>query len=487
MGQLVKYLRASVWLIPLLVTASLTAAGDQRLVHAAKQQDREVIRALLSQEVDVNATQPDGATALHWAAHWDDLETANLLLRAGAQAQVANAYYAVTPLSLACTNGSTAMVELLLNAGASANATLSTGETVLMTASRTGIVDVVRALLAHGADVNAVDGWSGQTALMWAVAEEHPEVVRVLVEHGADIAARSTGGFTPLLFAARQQDQEAVRLLLAAGADVNEVAADGSAALLVATVRGQLAVATLLLDHGADANEIGAGYTALHWAAGSWPTIMTGANGIAPEANGIVTDEDGWILLAGLRTGKLEFVKALLAHGANPNARLVKPPRSGGIGGGFRRSLVGATPFLLAAMAGEVAVMRTLVDDGADPQFGTEDNTTPLMQAAGLGRDLSISFVTEDSALEAVKLALTLGADVNAANNNGDTALHGAAFIKSNALVQLLVDTGAQVNAKNRRGETPLTVAEQVAQGGSRVRAQVRTSTGDLLRKLGGL
>ena len=410
---------SSLWVAGLTINSS--ADGDHRLVQAAKQGESDTLRTLLKEGVDVNATQPDGATALHWAAHWDDLEMAQLLISAGARANVANVYYGVTPLSLACTNGSAPMARLLLNAGADANATQSTGETVLMTAARTGNVDVVKALLTHGAEVNAVHPARGQTALMWAAAEEHPAVIRVLVEHGAEVATRSTGGFTPLLFAARQANEESVRVLLAAGADVNQPAADGSAPLVVATVRGRTAIATLLLERGADANGAGAGYTALHWAAGSWPTILSGINGI-------VSDDDEWSTMAGLKGNKLEFVRTLLAHGADPNARIVKAPPRVGIGGAFRGSLVGATPFLLAAMAGDVAVMHTLVDHGADPHLGTRQNVTPLMTAAGMGNEVSVSFVTENVALDAVKFVLSLGADINAANDEGDTALHGAAF-----------------------------------------------------------
>src|SRR4030095_7593999 len=207
--------------------ANAAAEEARLLMEAAKQRRGDEARMLLKQGVNVNATQPDGATALHWAAHWDDLEVAGLLIRAGANPHIGNEHYGVTPLSLACTNGSAPMARMLLNAGASANATQSIGETALMTASRVGNVDVVKELLAHGANVNAVHRGSGQTAIMWAAAEEHPEGVRALVEQGADVRARSTGGFTPLSFAARQGNEQSVRLLLTAGADVNQPAGDG--------------------------------------------------------------------------------------------------------------------------------------------------------------------------------------------------------------------------------------------------------------------
>lgn len=484
---------SSWWMVVLLSVVSLAASSDRRLVQAVKQRDHEALRALLKQQVDVNVPQADGATALHWAAHWDDADTADQLIQAGAKVNVANDY-GVTPLLLACTNGSAAMVGTLLKAGADPNAARSTGETPLMTCARTGNVAAVRALLAHGADVSAKELSQEHTALMWAVAEKHREVARTLIEHGADVQARSNGGFTPLLFAAREGDLEPARMLLAAGAKVNEAASDGSTALLVATVRGHAALATFLLHQGADPNADGTGYTALHWAAGAWATQLTGPFGIVTER------DDEWHTLGGLQAGKLELVKALLAHGANPNARLEKEPLQFGFSNArFKVNLAGATPFLLAALACDVSVMRVLAANGADPGLGTKGaavsggsggieragSTTPLMVAAGIGRVPNESFVTESSTIEAVKLVLDLGADVNAVNSAGDTALHGAAHIRSATLVQLLVDNGARLNVKNKLGLTPLMVAEGsghsenpgLGSGGS---------TGALLRKLGG-
>ena len=467
------------WSMTLLLSmVSLAASSDLRLVEAAKKHDTKALRALLKQQADVNTPQADGATALHWAARWDDLETVDLLIRAGAQVNAANDY-GVTPLSLACTNRNAAMVEDLLKAGADPSAALSTGETVLMTAARTGNVDVVKALLARGADVTAKEPWRGQTALMWAVSEKHRNVVQVLIEHGADVHARSKSGFTPLLFAAREGDLDTVRMLLAAGANVNEAASDGSSVLLVATVRGDAALAAFLLDQSADPNADGAGYTALHWAAGSWETTLTGGLGF-----GITAQSGEWSTLSGLRgQEKLELVRALLAHGANPNARLAKnPPRLGF--SLFRLKLAGATPFVLAAMSGDASVMRLLAQAGADPRLTMNDGTTPLMVAAGLGRVVNESRVTESSALEAVKLAVELGGDVNAANESGDTALHGVASQGADTIVQFLVDKGAKVNVNNKVGETPLMIAE------GKVRLSSTNtfykSTAGLLRKLGG-
>jgi ankyrin repeat protein len=459
------------------------AAPDRRLVEAAKKQDREGVQVLLKQRVDVNIAQPDGATALHWAAHWDDLATAERLVAAGANVQAANSY-GVTPLALAAGNASAAMVALLLNAGADPNTARSSGETPLMTAARTGNVDVVKALLAKGADVQAKEPGADQTALMWAVSERHRAIVRVLLDSGADVNARSKGGFTPLLFAARAGDLDAARMLLSANANVNDTAPDGSSALLVATVRGNSGVAMLLLDRGADPNTNSAGYTALHWAAGTWETELTGPNGISTQP------DDEWGTLAGLRTGKLELVKSLLAHGADPNAQLTKtPPRVGYSQLQVEHRVVGvnvyggATPFLLAAVAGDTEVMRVLVAGGADPLRTSADKTTPLMVAAGLGRYMAESRVSEQKALDTVKLAVEFGGDVNAVNESGNTALHGAAHTKSNTIVQFLVDHGAALNIKNKRGQTPLMIADTIRAGSATVASH--TETGDLLRKLG--
>jgi ankyrin repeat protein len=481
-------------MVLLLSVASSAAGSDRRLVEAVKHQQKDTVRALLKEQVDVNTPEADGATALHWAAFWNDWDTASALIRAGAHPNTANDY-GVTPLSLACSNASPAMVETLLKAGANPNAVLSTGETILMTCARTGNVDAVNALLVHGANVNAKEPWQDQTALMWAVAAKHAKVAETLIAHRADIHARSKvraglnniyvaagaadrgrrapeGGFTPLLFAAREGSLEAARMLIAAGADVNEAAADGSTPLLVATVRGHVDLVSELLDQGADPNADGAGYTALHWAAGAWETELTGAGGIATER------DDEWRALRGLPTGKLELVNTLLARGANPNAQIVKTPPRFGFGGGSRVT-IGATPFLLAAMAGDTSVMRVLVAGGADPGLATKDGTTPVMVAAGFGR-FPESTVTESRAIEAVALALELGGDVNAVNAAGDTALHGAASISADETIRWLVDHGARVNVKNKRGQTPLTVAL-----GTSIRA-ASTSTVELLRKLGG-
>jgi ankyrin repeat protein len=466
------------WAQCLLVAAVLplgAADPDRRLPDAARRQDRAAVRALVRDRADVNGRLPDGATALHWATHWDDVETVELLISAGADVNAANDF-GVTPLSMACAAANVSIAEALMQAGANPNAPISSQETPLMTAARTGSVPLVRALLARGADVHASESARGQTALMWAASEQHVEVIRLLIAAGASPSARSTAGFTPLMFAARGSNLDVASALVDGGANVNDVAADGTTALVVATVRGHVDVAKFLLGQGADPNASGTGYTALHWAAGSWETELTGPRGIAADR-----DEE-WASLSGLGSRKLELVGALLAHGANPDVRVTKPPPK--VGFSVARPMIGATPFFLAAMAGDAAVMRALAKAGADGTMAANDRTTPLMIAAGVSRVLAESRVTAQNTLEAVTAAWELGGDVNAVNAAGDTALHGAAHIRADAVVRFLVEKGAELSVKNKRGETPLMVSERSIAAGS-APVYMRTSTGDLLRELG--
>ena len=468
------------WLGLAVITS---AAGDRRLVDATRRGDRDTVRTLLDQRVDVNGRAPDGATALHWAAQHDDAELVRLLVRAGADVNAANDF-GVTPLSLASTNGSTATTALLLERGADPNRATASGETPLMTAARSGALAVVQALLDSGAAIDGRERVRGQTALMWAISERHTAVVRLLLARGADARAKSTSGYTPLLFAARVGDRESARLLLDAGAPANDAAPDGTSALLTAVVRGHTPLAIDLLERGADANAAGPGYTALHWAAGSWETEMTGPNGIETRT------EPEWAALGGVPDGKADLVRALLAHGANPNAIMAKvPPRVGYTQLVVEHRVAGtspyveATPFLLAAMAGDATVMQLLVEGGADAKRTSKDGTTALMLAAGLGRYMAESHVTPARARAAVEYALAQHIDINAANENGNTALHGAAFIQADEIVELLVRRGATISVKNARGQTPLTLADTVRAGSATVAG--RTKTGDLLRALG--
>ena len=461
----------------LLVAAPVAAApaDDLSLVEAARQQHTAAVRTLLADGATVDASRPDGVTALHWAAQWDDAEIAGLLIDAGANPDSAD-QYGVTPLALACTNGSSEMVGRLLDAGADAGAAQSNGETALMTCARTGVRGTVDRLVAAGADVNASEVHHGQTALMWAAWEGHTEVVEGLIEHGADVDARTTTGYTALLLAARDAYGAVTRALLDAGADVNAVANDWTSALIVATIRGHVDHVDLLLSRGADPN-IGPGYTPLHWAAGEWDTELNDlSNGVA-EGN-------QWSIFGGLHAAdRLRTVKALLDHGADPNARTNRTPGFGIKVKGHLGNITGGTPFLIASRANDTAVMRVLLEHGADPLIPTANGTTPLMMAAGVGHEPGITRSAEHEAFEAVYLLAELGGDVNAVNEAGDTALHGAAWReRADSVVQFLVDRGADVDAKNHRGWTPLVIAEGIHTGGNFIKSD---TTAVLLRKLG--
>src|SRR5436190_5191816 len=435
-----------------------TAAAESRLADAAERSDRSIIHALLKQHTNVNAPQVDGMTALHWAAHLDDLETAKLLLKARANVNATNRY-GVTPLSLACVNGNTELVEALLVAGADANTTLRGGETVLMTAARTGKTGPVQALLAHGAKVDAKEK-HGQTALMWAAADGHAAVVELLLKAGADFRAPlPDSGFTPLFFAVREGRTEVVRALLKAGADVNETMQPrktsgkgprkGTSALILAVENGHFDLALTLLEAGADPNDQRSGFTALH--AMTW---------VRKPNRGDGDDGDPSPIGSG-NLSSLQFVKKLVEHGADVNARL-----KNGRGGPGLYSKVGATPFLMAAGTADAAFMRLLVELRADPLLGNVDNCTPLMAATGIGiggAAADETAGTEPEVLEAAQLLLELGADVNAVDANGETAMHGAAYKNMPKVVQFLADKGAKIaiwNRKNKYGWTPLLIAE---------------------------
>jgi len=439
------------WVLPFLFVSltSLAAGSDLDLAEAVEKGDRATVRSLLEQQSDVNAPQADGATALHWAAHRDDLETAELLIAAGANLNAANDY-GVTPLSLACTNGSDAMVAKLLEAGANPNAVQQTGETALMTASRTGNVEVVRLLLAHGADVNGRETRREQTALMWAAERKSPDITRALIEHGADVHAHSKRGFTALLFAAQQGNLESVGALLASGVDVNEPSPEWGSALVAAAARGHEELSLVLLTEGADPNLVdGHGISALHY------TVLKGFAVFSsiPAHLGINSNYH--------RPSMMELANALLARGANPNARTGKDLRIQGSIGSSRVSMVGSTPLILAGAAADAGLARLLIEGGADVNLATTRNMTPLMAAAGLGHRTDRPAQQEyESALEVSKLLIDEGADVNAVGENGWTALHGAAYIGSDGIVQLLAESGARLDVIDDFEQTPWSIAE---------------------------
>ena len=515
----------------LAVPGTALAAVDARVADAVQHHASvAAVRALLAQHADVNAPQPDGATAIAWAAHWDDAEVADVLIRAGANVNVANDL-AITPLMLASINGDAPMLEKLLAAGADPKAARTSGETAIILAARSGSVAAIKTLVAHGADVQAKTK-SGDTALMFAAAERHPDAVHALIEGGADVQARAEfkktegrgmrrrpvaddadkadgdtdkpaqdgvdkgksaekfnllykgqavvvaqipkdgdndpprieGGFTPLLHAAMAGDLECVKLLLKAGAKVDDAAPDGKTALMLAIIKHHEDVALFLIDQGAPVNPVEAGFTALHAAA---------------------------------ITGQTATVLALLKHGADINAGVTMPLR---LSSAFipynpdlvsgRLSQVGSTPFMLAAKAVDTHMMQLLVDHGADPLKKADDGTTALILAAGLGKRSAsdmfafIRYYTWDEArsIEAIKLCLALGIDINAANKTGETALHGATYHSATEVIKFLASKGANLNATNWSGQTPLRLAKGHFYSGTFVRYPEAI---DALQKLG--
>lgn len=447
------------------------AAGDARLIDAVKQQNHVVIRELLRARTDVNAAEPDGTTALHWAARAGDLETVRLLLRAGANPKASNRY-GMTALQVAATNGDAVVVAALLEAGADANATLPEGETALMTAARTGKADAVRVLLAHGAQVDPREKWLGETALMWAAAENHPEVVTLLAAHGAQLNLHATalqfpkyvynsstmnatplpkGGMTALHLAARQNALEGARALIAAGADLNVIDPDGTTPLMTAILNRHNDVARLLVEAGADPNIGDASGEAALYAAVDLRTLGPLSNRATPKPTGTLDN--------------LELVRILLARGANPNARLKSPILTRFRNAGDQALAEGATPLMRAAKGTDLPVMRALLEGGADPNLTTKSFTTALMFASGLRgtqqRGNRGPGAPGTQTLEAATLLVEHGADVDAFNNTGTTPLHVAAERGEEELVQLLVRRGAELDVVDRQGKTPLALAER--------------------------
>ena len=420
--------------------------AESPLADAVERQDHATFQSLMKKDVDVNGAQVDGMTALHWAAHHDDVVAARELLKADAEASAQNDY-GVTPLYSACQNGSGQLVELLLNAGADANATFSEGETALMTAARTGKPKAVAVLLANGAKVNAA-GPREQTALMWAAAEGNLEVVKLLIESGANLRSRLDSGFTPLLFAARNGKHEVVHELIKAGADVNEPAETkrgrlpkGSTPLTLAIENGHFSLAASLLEAGADPNDMRTGYSPLHIL--SWVRKPGGGDGAddlpPPDGSGSLSS--------------LEMVKELVQHGADINASLKRG----------KAHWPGATPFFLASWTADVPMMRALIQLGADPLVPTRDGSTALMAATGIGRKMEdLSAGTESEILVAAKYLLELGVDIDAVNRTGETAMHGAAYKNLPKVIAFLDGKGADVkiwHQRNRRGSTPYLIA----------------------------
>jgi ankyrin repeat protein len=500
-----------------LLAARLASAAPENappLIEAAESGDRVAVSRLLDQGAAVDARAVDGTTALHWAVRAERIEVVHALLESGADASAADRY-GVTPLYLAAENGNAAVIAALLDAGADAEGVAPIGETALMTAVRTGVVDAVALLLERGAEVDARDREFEQTALMLAVREAHPEVVALLLERGADVDARTRagptpkfvppckgtgcgsegvginrgglpdrgrraaalGGMTPLLYAARDGRTEEARLLLAAGADVELAEANGMRPLLIALLNNQLAVARLLLAHGADVDADDFwGRTPLFAAVEYRNLDMNNRDMDAPTTNFVD------------REPLLELIAELIEHGADVNARTREVPPSRrwlySLGDVSWVDFTGQTPFLRAALSGDVAAMRLLLEHGADPNLPTQAGTTPVMAAAGVNWVVAQTYTeSPQSLLDAIQLCLDNGADVNAANSMGLTALLGAANRGANDIIRMLAANGARVDVVDREGRSALRWAEGVFLAA--VGAERKPATIALLEELG--
>ena len=412
-----------------LVTLSVSFAADLRMVDAAKAGDKNAVAALLKEKVDVNLSQPGGATALAWAAERANDDIAQLLLAAGAKPDVANDY-GESPRTLAGANGDGPLVQKLLDAGANAKAARWNGETALMICAGNGNTDAVQRLLAHGADVAAVDKGKSQNALMWAAAQGRSAVAKALIAHGADVNVASKGNFTPVMFAAEKGDADTIKVLVAAGADVNKALPDGNNPIMIASNLSQPAAVGALLDSGAK------------------PTVAD-KTGNTP-------------LHAAAQAGNADLVKQLIAKGADPNARTIAiaaaAGRGAGGGGGFGRGGPSGlqTPLLLAAKAGRLDAMKALVAGGADAKIKAQDDTTLLMAAAGSGH------------VDVVKYAYELDpGTAQATNKTGNNAVHMSVTGTGNLVpqksvcevIQFLSDKGVDVDVKNAQGRTAIQIA----------------------------
>jgi ankyrin repeat protein len=474
------------------------AAGSP-IADAAMKGDRTAVRALIAQKADVNAPQLDGATALQWAAYNNDLEMADILIAAGANVKAANREGA-TSMYLASLEGSAPMMEKLLQAGADANAPGPQGETPLMLASRSGNLDAIGVLLDHKADVNAKEKLRGTTALLWASEQGHAKAMKLLIGHGADFGAASNpdtrnarnnvqiglqqqfkrnaanqrrkggqvddaaaaddddgaalysrgpaptdgGGLTALVYAARQDCLECAKILLDAGADVNQQTHYGWTALLTATQNRHYQLAAYLMERGANTNIANNG---------GWTPLY-----LATDNRNI---ESGDYPVRTPDMDHLDFIKRLLEKGANVNARICgarsTPDACVGDTTETRTNFTmqwlledGATPFLRAAQSGDVTLMKLLLAHGADPKIFTAHNVSPLAVAAGIGWVQGITFEwSEQENLEAVRLCLDLGIDANFQDEDGRTALHGAAHKGRPQVIQMLVDHGAQLDIRD--------------------------------------
>ncbi len=498
--------------VQLCIVGNAVAVSRSEVADAVMKRDKAALRALLQRRADVNAAQVDGATAIHWAVYNDDLETADLLIQAGAKVKVAN-LDGMTPLAMAALYGNAAMVDKLLKAGADAKERNANSETPLMLAARNGNPDVIKLLMASGADVNAHENMRGTTALMWAVEQRHPLAVQALLEGGADFRAKSAlaglprnylaakvnvadvegsarrykaaaaagrtyqeqldfeqsqgavfsgrrlnqqaagrqqadedtevviaglvgaggGGLTALVLAAREGDLESAKLLLKAGADVNQTTEYGWTPLLTATNNRHYELAIHLIEHGADVNKANKG---------GWTPLY-----LATDNRNI---EGGDFPVHKPDIDHLDYIKVLLNHGADPNARVKDNTLTRTIFTMQWFFEAGATAFVRAAQSSDVELMKLLLSHGADPKIPTEFDDTALTAAAGIGWVEGVTYEhSREHNLKAIQMLLDLGFDPNAPNHDGRTPLMAAAMKGRNEIVQLLVDHGAKLETRD--------------------------------------
>jgi len=481
-----------------LQSFAIGTESEVALIEAVRAGNLDQVKSLLA-DTDVNAIEADGTSALAWAVNNNDTAMVELLLRSGkdgADANIANDY-GVTPLHLACTNQNSGIVSQLLKAGADPNKSKWTGESPLMTCAGTGAVDAVNELLANGADANARESRYEQTALMWAAAERHPDVVKLLIAKGADVSASSklisepapffietpgsmgtnlpdtlrfrefTGGFNALQFAAQQGDIASATALLDAGADINFATKEEGSALLIATAAGHEDMILFLLERGANPDVTDAyGIAPLHFALHKGLLIM---NNWAPAD----TDKYGWD-----RHNMPNVVKALLEKGAKPDPRvkhswshLDNAFQARGMEDPAQIDVVGSTPLLLAAASGDIESMKILIEHGADREAKTTGGATLFMLAAGAGAEENAR--DEQQAIEAAKYVIGLGnVDVNAvltyndAKNgpgagkiDGRNIMHFAVTLVWKDMIRFLAGQGVNLNQADRYGMTPLMLA----------------------------
>ena len=468
---------------------------DAPLALAARKNDSATARGLLAAQPrpDVNQRTADGTTALHWAVYHNDVDLVEKLIAAGADVKAKNDYGA-TPMSEAAVVGNAQVIRKLLASGADTESANADGQTALMVIARTSNVEAAKLLIGRRANVNAVEQWRGQTPLMWAAAESQPAMVKLLVQHGAQVNARSkvnewerqvtaeprmqarpSGGFTPLLYAARKGCLECAQILLKAGADKDLTDPDDVSPLLLATLNFNFDIATLLVQQGANVDKWDTwGRSALYEAV-DMNTLPTGGRADRPSLD---------------KTTSLGLIELLLDAGANPNLqlKLFPPYRSLRDDRGADGLLtVGTTPLVRASKAGDVAAMKLLITHGANVELPTATGITPLMAASGNGSanlDTRGRYKSEEQAVEAVALLLKAGANINARDRNGQTALHGAAGWGWNSLVKTLASNNADLAAKDAQGRTAADIARGSASSSGRAASQPHPETEALLRQL---